>query len=186
MLESGVHATLAGVIIGLSIPLTRRDGTPFLDGTERTLKPHVKFMILPLFAFANAGLPLADLLPARALEPVPLGIAAGLPLGKPIGVLAACWIAARFRLASLRKGCNWAHILGVGLLAGIGFTTSLFIGSLAFVTEEHVTAVRVGVIYGGACGRNIWLADLRFCRRRHSPPRFADSEGRTAVRSVAC
>lgn len=148
VLESGVHATLAGVIIGLSIPLTRRDGTPFLNGIEHALKPHVKFMILPVFAFANAGLPLADLLPASALEPLPLGIAAGLTLGKPIGVLAACWIAVRFRLATLPVGCNWGHILGVGLLAGIGFTMSLFIGSLAFTAEELLTAVRVGVFYG--------------------------------------
>ena len=148
VLESGVHATLAGVILGLSIPLSRKDGTPFLGSIEHALSPHVKFMILPLFAFANAGLPLADLMPERALEPLPFGIAAGLTLGKPIGVLGACWIAVRLGLASLPNGTNWLHILGVGLLAGIGFTMSLFIGSLAFVTEEHLTAVRVGVIYG--------------------------------------
>lgn len=148
VLESGVHATLAGVVLGLAIPLRRGDGTPLLSVIEHSLLPYVKFLILPLFAFANAGLPIADIAPARAIEPLPLGIAAGLVIGKPIGIIAMCWLAVRLRLASLPEGCNWAHVTGVGFLAGIGFTMSLFIGSLAFTTAEHLAAVRVGVLYG--------------------------------------
>lgn len=166
VLESGVHATLAGVILGLVIPLKRRDGSPFLQTFEHALLPYVKFMILPLFAFANAGLPIADLAPARALDPLPLGIAAGLVVGKPLGIVSVSWIAVQTGLARLPDGCNWTHVIGVGFLAGIGFTMSLFIGSLAFSAPEHVTAVRVGVLYGSVLAALVGIAFLILPRRR--------------------
>lgn len=166
VLQSGVHATLAGVILGLSIPLKRKDGTPFLQVFEHALLPYVKFLILPLFAFANAGLPIADLLPARALEPLPLGIAAGLVVGKPLGIVGVCWIAVRIGLARIPEGCNWVQVTGAGFLAGIGFTMSLFIGSLAFPMPEHLTAVRVGVIYGSVLSAVFGIVALLMARRR--------------------
>lgn len=166
VLESGVHATLAGVILGLAIPLKRRDGTPFLQAMEHSLVPYVKFMILPLFALANAGLPIKDLAPSRALEALPLGIAAGLVLGKPLGVVAVTWIAVRLSLAKLPDGCHWGHVIGVGFLAGIGFTMSLFIGSLAFSSPDHLTAVRVGVLYGSVLASIIGLGVLWAIARR--------------------
>lgn len=166
VLESGVHATLAGVIIGLSIPLKRKDGTPFLNVIEHSLLPYVKFMILPLFAFANAGLPIADLAPARALEPLPFGIAAGLVIGKPLGVVGVSWLAVKLRLAALPDNCNWLHVTGIGFLAGIGFTMSLFIGSLAFSAPEHLSAVRVGVLYGSVIASVMGLSLLLVASRR--------------------
>lgn len=179
VLESGVHATLAGVIIGLSIPLRRKDGTPFLNVIEHSLLPYVKFMILPLFAFANAGLPIADLAPARALEPLPFGIAAGLVVGKPLGVLSICWLAVKLRLAALPENCNWVHVAGVGFLAGIGFTMSLFIGSLAFSTPEHLTAVRVGVLYGSVIASVVGLSLLMVAsQRQHIEPTSGSNVGR--------
>lgn len=173
VLESGVHATLAGVILGLAIPLKRKDGTPFLEVMEHSLLPYVKFLILPLFALANAGLPIGDLAPARAVESLPLGIAAGLVLGKPIGVLAVCWLAVRLRVATLPENCSWLHVAGVGFLAGVGFTMSLFIGSLAFSAAEHLTAVRVGVLYGSILASIVGLTLLLVASRRQrsdTPP----------------
>lgn len=167
VLESGVHATLAGVILGLAIPLRRRDGTPFLQVFEHALMPYVKFMILPVFAFANAGLPIADLAPASALDPLPLGIAAGLVIGKPLGIFGVSWIAVRAGLARLPEGCNWAHLIGAGFLAGIGFTMSLFIGSLAFTAPEHMVAVRVGVLYGSVLAALAGILILRSAGRWH-------------------
>lgn len=166
VLESGVHATLAGVVLGLSIPLKRKDGTPFLHVMEHSLVPYVKFLILPLFAFANAGLPIGDLIPSRALDPLPLGIAAGLVVGKPLGVVTVCWLAVRLRLATLPDGCSWSHVTGIGFLAGVGFTMSLFIGSLAFSLPEHLTAVRVGVIYGSIIASILGLSLLMMASRR--------------------
>lgn len=165
VLESGVHATLAGVVLGLSIPLRRRDGSPFLQAMEHSLVPYVKFLILPLFALANAGLPISDLVPSRAVEVLPLGIAAGLVLGKPLGVVGVCWIAVTLNLAKLPKDCDWVHLTGVGFLAGIGFTMSLFIGSLAFSSPEHLTAVRVGVLYGSVIATVVGLGVLMTAAR---------------------
>lgn len=148
VLKSGVHATLAGVIVALTIPLKRTDGAEFLVGIEHAVLPYVKFMILPVFAFANAGLPIGDLSVANLLTPLPLGIAMGLLVGKPLGIVAASWIAIKSGTATLPTGCTWHHIIGAGCFAGIGFTMSLFIGSLAFETADQHSAVRVGVIYG--------------------------------------
>jgi NhaA family Na+:H+ antiporter len=148
VLKSGVHATLAGVALAFMIPLQRRDGSHFVHELEEALQPYVKFLILPLFAFANAGIPLDGFGPKQLSESLPLGIAAGLALGKPLGIVGAVALAVRYGLARLPEGCSWRHLIGVGWLAGIGFTMSLFIGSLAFESPDLATAVRVGVIAG--------------------------------------
>ena len=149
VLKSGVHATLAGVAIGLAIPLrgAAAHDSP-LRSLEHALHPWVTYAILPLFAFANAGVPLTGLSLAALLAPLPLGIASGLFVGKQIGVVAATWLMVRFGFAKLPHGANWLQIYGVALLTGIGFTMSLFIGTLAFDTAAENTAVRIGVLTG--------------------------------------
>ena len=142
VLKSGVHATLAGVVTGLLIPhVDKRDAiddaiehSP-LESLERVLHPWVAYAILPLFAFANAGLALGGYGVADALAPVPLGIALGLVLGKPIGIVTAAVLARRLGIARFPDGMDFKALLGLGLLCGIGFTMSLFIGSLAFTSH---------------------------------------------------
>jgi Na+:H+ antiporter, NhaA family len=150
VLKSGVHATLAGVAIGLAIPLRghRAEEEPPLHALEHMLHPWVTFAILPLFAFANAGVPLTGLSLGTLLAPLPLGIAGGLFLGKQVGVLTATWVAVRLGFGKLPPGANWLHIYGVALLTGIGFTMSLFIGTLAFDAVAENAAVRIGVLTG--------------------------------------
>jgi NhaA family Na+:H+ antiporter len=148
VLKSGVHATLAGVVLGLIIPLKRKDGSPMIEMVEEGLHPYVKFLILPIFAFVNAGVPLAGLNFAYLLTSVPFGIAAGLVIGKPLGVMLACFAVIKAGLGRLPDGVTWRHMVGVSALAGIGFTMSLFIGTLAFKDPALADAVRLGVITG--------------------------------------
>lgn len=149
VLKSGVHATLAGVLIAMTIPLKEKDGdNALLYRAEHALHPWVAFLILPLFAFGNAGVSLSGLSLADLAEPLTLGIAAGLFVGKQIGVFGATWIGCKTGLANLPKGVTWQHVYGVACLTGVGFTMSLFIGSLAFNDAETMNAVRVGVMTG--------------------------------------
>jgi len=148
VLKSGVHATLAGVALGFLIPLKRGDGSPMIEAIEEGLHPYVKFLILPLFAFVNAGVPLTGLELSALLAPVPLGIAAGLVIGKPLGIMLACIAVVALGIGRLPEQVNWRHMLGVSALAGIGFTMSLFIGTLAFKDPALADAVRLGVITG--------------------------------------
>ena len=144
--KSGVHATLAGVALGLLIPLKRQDGTSPLHELEHALHPYVKWLILPLFAFANAGLPLDGFSIENISQTVPLGIIAGLFIGKPVGILLTVAALVFTGLAKLPAGASWRDIIGVACLAGIGFTMSLFIGSLAFSDPALEAEVRVGVV----------------------------------------
>lgn len=162
VLKSGVHATLAGVLIALTIPLKRKDGDKaLLYQLEHGLHPWVAFLILPIFAFANAGVSLQGLSVSDLLQPLPLGIAAGLFIGKQVGVFAATWIAVKSGLARLPEGVNWRHVYGVACLTGVGFTMSLFIGSLAFGADETMNAVRLGVISGSVLSGLLGFAVLR-------------------------
>ena len=150
VLKSGVHATLAGVVLAFCIPLrTSSKASPLLT-LEHGLHPWVAYGILPLFAFANAGVSLAGVTMESFTHSVPLGIAAGLLLGKTLGVFGLTWLAVKTRMASLPKEANWGHVLGVSILCGIGFTMSLFVGSLAF--EPGVSAYagedRMGILTG--------------------------------------
>ncbi|HEV2557792.1 MAG TPA: Na+/H+ antiporter NhaA [Microvirga sp.] len=156
VLQSGVHATLAGVMLALTIPLRATPARPEsahspLHRLEHGLQPWVAYLIVPVFGFANAGVSFAGLSPAILLTPVPLGIALGLFVGKQVGVFAFAWAAIRLRLADLPAGATWAQLYGVATLCGVGFTMSLFIGALAFPDRpDIVDAVKIGVLSGSA------------------------------------
>jgi len=152
MVKSGVHATLAGVLMALCIPLRAEDahGLSPARHLEHTLHPWVAFGILPVFAFANAGVPFEGLSARDLLAPVPLGIMIGLFVGKQVGVFLATWLTVTLGLAKRPAGTTWAQIYGASVLCGIGFTMSLFIGTLAFEHGEFNFAahVRLGVLSG--------------------------------------
>jgi NhaA family Na+:H+ antiporter len=153
VLESGVHATLAGSIVGLCVPLRTRDGSTddehsLAKRCIHSLHPWVAFAIMPAFAFANAGVSLKGLSWDTIAAPVTLGVALGLFMGKQVGVVAAVTLARASGIARLPEGAGWAETYGVAILTGIGFTMSLFIGSLAFPGGEHIVEMRLGVIGG--------------------------------------
>jgi Na+:H+ antiporter, NhaA family len=148
VLKSGVHATLAGVALGFAIPLSRDIHSGIAARIEHGLHPWVAFVILPLFALANAGVPLADVSLADFTHPVTVGIVLGLLVGKLVGVFGFTWLAVRLGVGSLPAGIRWNHVFGVSLLTGIGFTMSLFIGSLAFPDDTLHGQVRLGVLLG--------------------------------------
>jgi NhaA family Na+:H+ antiporter len=157
VLKSGVHATLAGVVLAMAVPL-RSGRAPSQDETahspaqqlEHALHPWVAFGVLPIFAFANAGVPLAGLSLRDMSHPVPLGIVLGLFFGKQIGIFLFSWLAVRSRLAALGEGVSWRQLYGVSLLCGIGFTMSFFIASLAFEQggEAYFGLERLGILSG--------------------------------------
>lgn len=150
VLKSGIHATLAGVVTALAIPIrgrTPEEQSP-LHRLEHDLHPWVAFLVLPLFAFSNAGVSFDGASLDAMTAPVPLGIALGLFIGKPLGILLMSFIAVRSGLARLPTGATWLQMLGLAGLAGIGFTMSLFIGSLAFPSPDTMNDVRIGVILG--------------------------------------
>jgi len=162
VLKSGVHATLAGVAIGFAIPLrTKNDEEPPLRRLEHALHPWVTFAIMPIFAFANAGVPLGGVGLDTLLQPMTLGIAGGLFLGKQIGVLGIAAIGAAFGLLRLPQGSNWIQMYGTALLTGIGFTMSLFIGTLAFSAPEAAAPLRLGVLAGSILSAVAGYAVLR-------------------------
>jgi NhaA family Na+:H+ antiporter len=128
------------------MPLTKHDGPSLLEATEHALKPWVSFAIVPIFAFANAGVPLAGLTFSDIAAPIPLGIVAGLFIGKQLGVFGPSFIAIKLGVATLPDGATAAKLYGIAILTGIGFTMSLFIGTLAFEDEHVLTQVRLGVL----------------------------------------
>lgn len=164
VLQSGVHATLAGVALALCIPLgTRQEEarSPLLL-LEEKMHYWVAFAVVPVFGFANAGVSLSGITLGNLLDPVPLGVALGLFVGKQIGVFVAAALAIRSRLATLPEGSNWLQMYGVALLCGIGFTMSLFIGNLAFPGAPHlIDEVKVGVLLGSILSALAGVALLR-------------------------
>ena len=163
VLKSGVHATLAGVLLALAIPLraTDAEGHSPLRHLEHILHPWVAFLVLPAFAFANAGVNFAGMTFSSLLEPLPLGIALGLFFGKQIGVFGATFLMVKTGLARLPEDTTWAMMYGVSLLCGIGFTMSLFIGGLAFDDPAHAAAVRLGVLAGSLMSGTIGYLVLK-------------------------
>lgn len=166
VLKSGIHATLAGVITALAIPLTNGKGGSPLKSAEHALHPWVAFAVLPMFAFANAGVSLQGITPGLFLQTVPLGIALGLIAGKAIGVFSASWLLMRFAGAQLPAQSSWAQFFGVCALCGVGFTMSLFIGSLAFegMGPDYAVQVKLGVLGGSVVATLIGVSILMLCR----------------------
>ena len=148
VLKSGVHATLAGVAAAMTVPLDSKSDYGPLERMEHALHPWVAFLVIPIFGFANAGVTLFDLSTAALFEPLPLGIALGLLVGKQIGIFGFAFAAVKLKLASLPAGVSWAQLHAMSLLAAIGFTMSLFIGNLAFIDPAQIDAVKIGVLAG--------------------------------------
>ncbi|WP_079247080.1 Na+/H+ antiporter NhaA [Sphingomonas turrisvirgatae] len=171
--QSGVHATIAGVAAALAVPITPSPAAPDhpespLHRLEHALAPWVAFGIVPLFGFANAGVSLAGMSPAILLAPLPLAIAAGLFLGKQVGIFGSIWIADRTGFAAPPGGASWLQIYGVAMLAGIGFTMSLFIGGLAFPGNELlVDEVKIGVLAGSLLSALVGFAVLRMAPQKN-------------------
>ena len=175
VLKSGVHATLAGVVVAMFIPLRTSRADEEVDQPEsplrrleHTLHPWVAFGILPIFAFANAGVSLKGLSLADTLHSVPLGIMAGLFFGKQIGIFVLSWLAVTLGIASLPEGINWTKLYGAALLCGIGFTMSLFIASLAFTQggAGYSGLERLGILIGTLVSGLIGYAVLRLALDR--------------------
>lgn len=161
VLKSGVHATLAGVVVALIIPMRDSRGESPLERAEHALFPWVSYFIMPLFAFVNAGVALQGLSMSDLLDPLPIGIVLGLFVGKQLGVMAFTWLSVRVGLCRLPDGVTWRQTYGVACLTGIGFTMSLFIGTLAFDSPQQLDAVRLGVLMASACSAVVGVAILR-------------------------
>lgn len=183
VLLSGIHATVAGVVLALTIPLRRSKGAPDdmtspLHRLEHGLSPWVAFLIVPVFGFANAGVAFGGMSAAVLLQPVTLGVALGLFVGKQIGVFGAAALAIKFRLANLPVAASWPQLYGVALLCGIGFTMSLFIGLLAFPDPALQDEVKVGVLAGSLlsalCGAALLSIVKREPPKRAPPPPQTD------------
>lgn len=171
VLLSGVHATIAGVVLAMTIPLRPSKAAPDdmtspLHRLEHALSPWVAFLIVPVFGFANAGVSFAGASPAVLAEPVTLGVAAGLFLGKQAGVFLSAWLAIRIGVARLPVAASWAQLYGVSLLCGIGFTMSLFIGLLAFRDATLQDEVKIGVLAGSLLSALAGAAVLGVARKR--------------------
>jgi NhaA family Na+:H+ antiporter len=168
VLRSGVHATVAGVALALTIPLRSSPGHPDaadspLHRLEHGLQPWVAFVVVPVFGFANAGVSFAGLDAATLLGPVPVGIALGLFVGKQLGVFVFAWAAIRAGLADVPSNASWPQLYGVALLCGIGFTMSLFIGVLAFpASPDLMDGTKVAVLAGSLASALVGAMLLRF------------------------
>ncbi|MDH0138756.1 Na+/H+ antiporter NhaA [Aeromonas caviae] len=163
VLKSGVHATLAGVIVGFMIPLNGKRYASPLKHLEHVLHPWSAFLILPLFAFANAGVSLEGIYFSALLNPLPMGIILGLFVGKPLGIFTISWLAVKSGIAQLPQGVNFRQIFAVSILCGIGFTMSMFIASLAFEHGglDYGSYSRLGILAGSTLAAVLGYIALR-------------------------
>ncbi len=160
VLKSGVHATLAGVAAAFMIPMVSGDEKP-LERMEHALHPWAAFFIVPVFAFANAGVSFAGVEASAFLQPLPLGIALGLIIGKQLGIFGFAFAAVKMGFANLPASINWKQIYGLSCIAGVGFTMSLFIGNLAFDNEAQIAMVKIGVLSGSLVAALLGYGILR-------------------------
>jgi len=168
VLNSGVHATIAGVVAALTIPMQRRDGTRMLEDLEHALVGWNARFVVPVFGFANAGVDVRDMGLAGVLAPLPLAVGAGLLLGKQGGIFAAVFVADRLGFAKKPAGCSWLEVWGVSILCGIGFTMSLFIAELAFPQYRlFIEEAKVGILAGSLLSALLGFAVLRLAGREH-------------------
>ena len=178
VLQSGIHATLAGVALAFMIPLKASPGRPDdptspLHILEHALHPWVAYAVVPIFGFANAGVSLSGFSWGTLVQPLPLGIAAGLFVGKQVGVFLSTWVAVKLNLADRPEDATWPQVYGVSLLCGIGFTMSLFIGLLAFPTSPELQdAVKVGVLFGSVLCAVVGTVVLLLAKSERSPLQY--------------
>lgn len=165
VLKSGVHATLAGVVTAFCIPLKDKWGKSPLHTLEHGLTPYVLYLIIPIFAFANAGVVLSGMTLQSLMQPLPLGIALGLLIGKQVGVFGLTVMMVKLGLARLPAGANYLHIYGIACLAGVGFTMSLFIGGLSFADPALMNQVRAGVLSGSIVSGLVGYSALMLASR---------------------
>ena len=167
VLNTGVHATIAGVVAALTIPLKRRDGNSMLEKLEHGLAPWSAYLVVPVFGFANAGVSLEGLGVDALLDPLPVAIAAGLVVGKQVGIFTTVWLADKTGFAPRPANANWAEIWGVSILCGIGFTMSLFIGGLAFPDQPAlIEEAKIGILTGSAISAVLGFVVLRLTTKR--------------------
>jgi NhaA family Na+:H+ antiporter len=175
VLKSGIHATLAGVATAMFIPMRTSKDKDIADGHSpcedliHALHPWVAFGILPLFAFANAGVPFTGMGLHSLGEPVTLGIILGLVVGKQIGIFGMLWLVIKTGISPMPKGVTWIHLYGVSILCGIGFTMSLFIGGLAFDDLHHQASIRLGVLGGSIISAIMGFLVLYFAPKAQDP-----------------
>lgn len=168
VLKSGIHATLAGIIVAMAIPIGKDEsGHSPLISLEHSLHPWIAFAILPVFAFANAGVSLLDTDQSQLFSGVSLGIAAGLFFGKQVGVFVPVWLAIKSGLVKMPEGANWLMLYGVAVTTGIGFTMSFFIGTLAYeyADASYTTTMKIGVLTGSALSM-VWALIVLFAATR--------------------
>ncbi|MGN3973008.1 Na+/H+ antiporter NhaA [Tsuneonella sp. SYSU-LHT278] len=181
VLNSGVHATIAGVVAALMVPMYRRNGRHLLEKVEHRLAPWNAYFVVPVFALANAGVDLRELGMAGIFAPLPLAIAAGLFLGKQVGILGAVSAAHRLGIARKPAGATWLQVWGIAILCGIGFTMSLFIAALAFANDALLyEEAKIGVLLGTLLSLTMGYLLLRFGHRPASAA-AAENEGRQPV-----
>jgi NhaA family Na+:H+ antiporter len=162
VLTSGIHPTVAGVLAALTVPLAQGEQSSPLKRLEHAIHPWVMFLVVPLFGLASAGVSLSGG-PGLLVQPIPLGVALGLLIGKQLGVFAAIWAMVRLRLAPMPGGATWRHVHGAALLCGIGFTMSLFIGALAFPADTaKIDAAKIGILAGSLLSALAGWALFRF------------------------
>jgi len=165
VLKSGVHATVAGVVLALTVPLGDASARSPLIDLEHALHPWVSWCVLPIFALANAGVAVVGA-QLNLLDPIAVGVAVGLVAGKLVGIPAMCWLAVRLDLAELPAGAGWLEIIAVGLLGGIGFTMSIFIAGLAFADPVMLDTAKVGVLGGSLVAGTLGAGVLVWASRR--------------------
>ena len=166
--KSGIHPSVAGVVLALTIPLKSKIKSP-LHILEHKIQPYVAFIIVPLFGFANSGLSLDGIKLSTLLGAVPAGIALGLFFGKQIGVFVFSWMAVKFKIAARPTNCSWVQFYGLSVLCGIGFTMSLFIGGLAFVNPDLQNAAKLGVLTGSVTSAFLgWFVLKMSCKQENA------------------
>lgn len=168
VLKSGIHATLAGVILGFLVPIEHKNPnckSP-LKLLEHKLHYWVTFLILPIFAFCNAGIQLLDISLHQIINPLSIGIVLGLFLGKPIGIYSFSYLSLKFKMAKLPAGVNLIQIFGVSILCGIGFTMSIFISSLAFLNEDYINLSKIGILGGSFLSAIIGFIALKYSLKK--------------------
>lgn len=180
VLNTGIHATIAGVVAALTIPMHRKDGNSMLERLEHGLAPWSAYLVVPVFGFANAGVSLAGMSLANLLDPLPVAIAAGLVIGKQLGIFSIIWISEKIGFAPRPDNASWLEVWGIAILCGIGFTMSLFIGLLAFEGNQFlIDEAKIGILTGSAISAVLGYIVLRLSTEH--PAEDCDDQGKQAA-----